>query len=159
MAYKSKARKIRDALVTILQGINYDAGTGNEPAFGIVTADPSLESDEEPYALVYPGLINNNLVATGEMDRSVGFAVFVVLKMETDSRNQLQTYDYMTDLTELILDTIDEGDFTDVLNTVDSSLGTWMMEATRGTFKPAKSNSGAILLCQIDVAIHYSKDL
>lgn len=158
-AYKSKARKLRDALVTVIQGINYDAGGGSEPAFALVTGDPSQEFNQEPYALVYPAPINSTKGATGQQDREVTFQILVLLNMETGARTQSQTYDYMYDLTELILDALDAGDFHDVLNTVDPTLGTWLMDASRGTFVPADTKSGAALLCTIDVAVNYSQYL
>lgn len=158
-AYKAKSRKIRDALVTILQGLTYDAGGGAEPAFALVTGDPSLEFQQEPFALVFPAPILSTKAATGQNDREVQFSLLVLLNMEGGGRTQNSTYNYMYDLTELIMDALDKGDFHDVLNTADPTLGTWLMDSSRGTFLPAETKSGAALLCTIDVSVTYSLDL
>lgn len=159
-AYKSQARGIKDALVTLLSGVQLDAGHGAEPAFGLVTDDPSMTfTGNEPFVMVYPAPSNDTKAAIGQNDREVAFIVIVVLSMENKQRTQVQTYDYMYDLTELILDCFDEGDFTDALNRTDTTLHTWIMNATRSTFLPAEAKAGAILLCNIDVAVTYSKDL
>ncbi len=159
MAYKGKTRHIRDALVTLLQGVTYDAGGGSEPAFGLVTADPSQEFTTEPFCLVYPAMSQDVKGATGQNDRTAAFAIFVMLNMETGTRTQAQTYNYMSDLTDLILDALDEGDFNDSLNISDNTLGTWLMDASRSDFRPAETKGAAVLLCSIDVAITYSKNL
>lgn len=158
-AYKSKSRHIRDALIVLLQGINYDAGGGSEPAFGLVTSNPSAETNQEPYALVYPAQIADTKGAVGQNDRAVGYAIFIELNLETANRTQDQTFNYMYDLTELVLDTLDSGDFHDSLNAQDSSIGTWLMDVSRSTFRPAKSKTGAVLLCTIDITVSYSKNL
>lgn len=158
-AYKSQARKIRDALVTVISGINYDTGSGPEQAFQLVTGDPATEFNQEPYALVYPAPIDSIKGATGQQDRTVAFKILILLNMENGARTQSQTYNYMFDLTELVLDVLDEGDFHDTLNTIDNTLGTWIMNASRGTFVPAETKAGAALLCTIDIAVSYSKDL
>jgi hypothetical protein len=158
-AYKSKARKLRDALVTVIAGIQYDTGSGPSQAFQLVTGDPSAAFNQEPYALIYPAPINSTKGATGQQDRNVTFQIIVLLEMENEARTQSQTYNYMYDLTELVLDSLDSGDFHDVLNTADPTLGTWLMDASRGTFVPATVPSGTVLLCTIDVAISYSIDL
>lgn len=159
MAYKGKSRHIRDALVTLLQGVTYDAGGGPEPALGIVTADPSAEFSAEPFCLVLPGPIDNIMVTTSQNDRTVHFSVLLMLTMETVNRTRAATYNYMEDLTDLLMDTLDEADFHDQLNTVDNTIGTWLMATNRGEFVPGESKSGAVLLCTLDVTVSYSKDL
>ncbi len=158
-AYKGKIRRIRDALVGILQGVAYDAGGGAEPAFGLVTSDPALEFTKEPFCLVFPAPSTDAKGAVGQQDRTVAFAIFITLSMETATRTQQQTYDYMSDLTDLILDGIDEGDYIDSLNTIDPTLGTWLMQATRSNMQPGETKGGAVLLCSIDISVTYSKNL
>jgi hypothetical protein len=160
-AFKSVSRHIRDAVITLLEGVRYDAGSGAEAAFDLVTNDPSAEFSGEPFCLVYPGKLETKKAAIGLQDRTVNLAVFIELSLESDTsgRTQGQTYDYMYDLTELALNALDEGDFTGVLNTEDNTILNWIMNATVGTMRPAKTNAGAVLLCQIDVAISYQYDL
>lgn len=159
MAYKSKSRKIRDALIGILNAVSYDAGGGAEPAFALVTGDPSTEFAQEPYALVYPAPTLDSKGATGQNDREVQFEILLLLSMQNGQRTQSQTYNYMYDLSELVLDALDEGDFTDALDTQDASIGAYLMDAKRSSFIPADVKGGAVLLCTIDVSISYAKNL
>lgn len=163
-AFKSQARHIRDAVIQVLQGIQYDAGSGPEPAFdpdaNPVTSNPADELKGEPFCLVYPGKLETKKAARGIQDRTVNLCVFLELSLESSTgRTQAQTYDYMYDLTELVLNALDEGDYTDALHSDDSTIVNWIMNASVGTMRPAKSKVGVVLLCQIDVAIKYSFDL
>ncbi len=153
--YKSKSRRIRDALVSRIAGIQLNG----ESAFETATADPSVAFDKEPYALVFPAPSTDEKSQIGQQDRTVAFAVIILLKMEGTTRTQLETYDYMYDLTELVLDQLDEDDFQDALNQEEDSLGTWILNATRSSFTPAEAKGGAALLCTIDVEVSYSKNL
>lgn len=158
-AFKAVSLHIRDAIIELLQDITFDAGSGAEAAFGLVTNDPAAEFDQEPYCLVYPGKLDTKKAAVGLQDRDVYFAIFIELTLETKNRTQAQTYDYMYNLSELVLNALDVGDFTGVLNTEDSTIVNWILNASRSTMKPAKTKAGAVLLCQIDACVSYSMDL
>lgn len=158
-AYKSKARHIRDAVIALLQALTYDTGGGAESAFALVTGDPSQEFGEEPYALVYPAQITDTKGATGQADRAVGFAIFIMLSTENKQRTQNATYNYMYDLEEIVLDALDSADFHDSLNATDNTIGTWLMDIQTGGLVPADTKSGGVLLCTINLIVSYSKNL
>ena len=164
-AFKSVSRHLRDALIEVLQGIQYDAGSGPEQAFQLVDGNPSDEFDQEPYALVYPADLINTKSQTGEQDRNLQFEIFLLLKLEnglnadSSARTQEQTYDYMYDLAELVLNALDEADWNDTLHSDDVTIVNWILNASRGTFLPAKMKAGAVLVCTIHVSVEYSFDL
>jgi hypothetical protein len=158
-AYKGMTRKVRDALITILQGITYDAGSGAEPAFGLVTRDPKSENGQEPYVLIWSIPSRSAVVAVGQVDRTLNYAIFIELTLESTSRTQAQTIDYMSDLTDLTMDALNEADYNGQLHTIDNTIQNWILTVTKSDFKPAKSKNGAVLLCQIDVCVSYSVDL
>ena len=78
--------------MTILQGVQLDAGSGAEPAFALVTGDPSSGFNQEPYALIYPATTTDTKGAYGQNDRTVNFAVLILLEMENGTRTQDATY-------------------------------------------------------------------
>lgn len=150
-----KPRRIKDALVTLLTGLQY----GGEDAFQLVTSDPSKEPDQEPWALVFPNEMLSVKGATGQQDRTVSFDILMSLNLEDNARTQSETYDYMYDLTDLVLSGLESSDFHDSLNAIDSSLGTWILDVPRAQFSPAESKNGLILLCIVNVGLTYSIDL
>lgn len=158
-AYEGMTRRVRDALISLINGITYDTGSGAEPAFGLVTADPKPENEAEPYVLVWSLPSKDVKGATGQQDRTLSYAVFVQLDLETATRTQAQTINYMSDLTDLIIDTLDEADYNGQLHTIDSQINNWILNTSRSDFKPAKAKSGAVLLCQITADVTYSRDL
>jgi succinate dehydrogenase flavin-adding protein (antitoxin of CptAB toxin-antitoxin module) len=158
-AFKAYARHIRDAVITLLESVTYDTGNGAEQAFSQVSSDPNAEFSGEPNCLVYPGKLETKKAARGMQDRTVNLCVFIELKLEKTGRTQAQTYDYMYDLTELVLNALDEGDYDGALNTEDSSIANWIMNATVGRMAPAKSKAGVVLLCRIDLAVSYQMAL
>lgn len=159
-AFKAVARHIQDAVIELLEGITYDTGSGPDQAFQLVTSDPGAEFSGEPYCLVYPGKLQTKKAARGLQDRTVNLAIFIELSLEAKSgRTQGETYIYMYDLTELTLNALDEGDYDNALNTEDNTITNWIMNATVGTMRPAKTKAGVVLLCQIDVSVSYQMDL
>lgn len=155
-AYVSTARSIKDALVTILGQIQLDAGSGPEAAFALVTDDPSAAFNQEPFCLVMPAKSDDVKAAVGVQDRTVAFTVIIVLSLENGQRTQPQTYDYMYDLVELTLDSLDNADWADTLNTLGVNLDTWFLNATKNEIVIGESKGAAILIGTIDVAVSYS---
>lgn len=159
MSTISMTRRLRDALVALIAQLQYDGGSGAEPAFSLVTGDPSQDFDSYPYCYVGPAPLMDTKGATGQNDREVQFVIITLLPLEGASITQSAQYDKMYDLCELVLDMLDEADYRDSLNTVDPTLGTWMMNATRSVPQPGTAKGGAVLIGSIDVSISYSKNL
>ena len=158
-AYLSPQRALKNALVSLLQTITYDAGSGPEQAFQLVTTDPKAEFDQEPYCFVHRIKTQSKLTQTGSNDRTVTFTLAIVLSLENGRRTQQATYDYMDDLTELTQNALDQADFTDALSSYQSTVNTYIVTADTNTPVPAQSKSGLVLLNTIDVAIKYVYDL
>lgn len=159
-AYKSNARILKDGLLALLSSIQYDAGNGEGSAFELVTDDPSGAITAEPYALVIPAPWEDIKGPVGQNDRTVCFTIVMLLSLEDKQRTQPQSYNMMEDLTELVLDALDESDFTDGLNQYNPDPKNWILESPKAHILPAEwKKGGAVLLCRIDVAIKYTKDL
>ncbi len=158
-AYVSPQRALKNALVSLVQTITYDTGSGPEQAFQLVTTDPKAEFDQEPYCFVHRVKTQSKLVQTASNDRTVTFTLVVVLSLENGQRTQQQTYDYMDDLTELVQNTLDTADFTDALSSYQNIVNTYIVAAETNTPVPGQSKGGLVLLNTIDVAIKYVYDL
>lgn len=158
-AYLSPTRALKNALVSLIQTIQYDAGSGPEQAFQLVTTDPKAAFDQEPYCYVHRTKTTSKVVQTGSNDRTVNFGAVIVLSLENDQRTQQQTYDYMDDLTELVQNSLDNADFTDALSQYQSAVNTYIVTAQTSEPVAAESNGGAVLINTIDIAIKYIFDL
>jgi hypothetical protein len=158
-AYNGMSKRIKNALKTVLTGITYDTGSSSEAAFVSVKGSTKGEFDGYPAVRVLPGDVTTDKASVAENDRGVAFIVRVHLLMENKPESEEDTYDWMYDLTDLILDTLDIGDYTGVLNSVDNTLDTLMLNATRGDWMVAETNAAAVLLCDVNLNVRYSKRL
>lgn len=150
-----KSRSIKDALVQVLSEIQ----NGDEPAFVEVTDSTSKDFEGHPSVRVLPNYIENNKGSMSQNDRDVWFQVVVHLKLEDVTKVQSETIDQMYDLTDLIMDTLDEADFNNTLAEKDRTIGTYMMDADRADWDVVESKGGALLMLVIGVQVSYSKDL
>ena len=64
----------------------------------------------------------------------------------------------MYDLTDLIINTLDRGDYVGALENIDPDLGTWMLNATRGDWYVTDTAVGNVLMCDVNIEVKYSKD-
>lgn len=156
--YNGKSKRIKNALMEMLSGIKYDAGPGPEDAFVIVTDSTKEEFDGYPVLQVLPDAPSNEKAAMGQNDRGLNLVLRTHLPLE-ETEEGSPTIDKMYDLTDLILDTLDEGDFDNALNESDPTLGTWILDANRGIWEPIQTAAGVVMLCDINVEVKYSKDL
>jgi hypothetical protein len=157
-AYNSQAKRIKNALKTLLSGIQYDAGSGNEPAFVSVLDNTTGEFDGYPSLRVLPGDLDTEKASVAENERTAAYVIYVHLPLEATPATEGATYDKMYDLTDLILDCLDEGDFDNSLTAIDSTIGVHFLDAQRGDWLVNDSKGGAILICRIDVQVRYSKN-
>lgn len=164
-AYNSKPKRIKNGLIQMLSQIQYDAGGGNEAAFVAVLGKARGDFTGYPIVRVLPDQLLTGKAAVSVNDRTAMFVCQVHLLLEDQDTNgtpidEAAIYDKMYDLTELILDALDEGDFQNALNTIDSTIGEYILNATRGEWLVATdTKGGAVLVCQVYVEIKYSKDL
>src|SRR5947209_1024044 len=81
-SYKGKSRQIKDALITVLSGIQLDAGSGPEPAFLSVLDTATGEFDGYPSIRVLPGQVDTTKSSVSQNDRAVAFIARVHLPLE-----------------------------------------------------------------------------
>jgi hypothetical protein len=149
---KSKIRSIKDALVTLLSGIHVDG----EPAFVEVKGHPRGEFDGYPGVRVLPRKpIDNEKGAMAEQDRTNSF----IVRVHMPSTDEGGEFDKMYDLTELIIDTLDQADQDDALNEIDSSIGTYLLNTTGGDWFEQNTQAGLVIMADINVEVGYSKEL
>ena len=146
MAPSSKA--IKNALVTLLDGLEL----GGEPAFIDVKGYPTSMFDGMPSVFVMPADQTTEKAAVSQNDRTVAFVITTHVAEKTDGSD----YDYLYDLTDLIINALDNADYDD---TFSATLGTYLLNASRGDWYKADTQAGPALIVDINVAISYSKDL
>jgi|SRR5215203_1706413 len=157
-AYNGQSKRIKNALKTLVQGIQYDAGTGNEPAFVSVLDNTTGEFDGYPSLRVLPGDLDTEKASVAENERTAAYVLYVHLPLEESPATEAATYDKMYDLTDLIIDCLDEGDVDNSLSAIGPTLGVHFLDAQRGDWIVNTSKGGAILICRIDVNVRYSKN-
>src|SRR5688500_15917120 len=131
-AYNGKSKRIKNALKTLLGGIQYDIGSGNEPAFVSVLDNTTGEFDGYPSLRVLPGDLDTEKASVAENERTTAYVIYVHLPLESKPATEAATYDKMYDLTDLILDCLDEGDYDNSLSAIDSTIGVQFLDAQRG---------------------------
>lgn len=157
-AYSGKSKRIKNALVTLMSGVQYDAGSGNEPAFVSVLDNTQGEFTGYPSLRVLPNDVTNEKYSTHQSDRTVAFVARVHIPLEETPESEAAAFDKVYDLTDLIIDAIDVADSDGTLNTLDATLGVLLMDADRGDWTVQVGQSGVMLLCDVNVTVRYSKN-
>lgn len=148
-----KSRSIKDALVTLISGIEYQS----EPAFTEVVGNPDTAFDGYPSVRVLPGKLATVKGSTGQNDKTPDYIVRT--HIEVDNNDWQPAIDQAYDLTDLIVDTLDTADNQGTLNTIDPSLGLLKVNATGGEWFPQETQAGVVLMCDINVEVTYSRNL
>jgi hypothetical protein len=65
----------------------------------------------------------------------------------------------MYDLTDLVIDTLEHGDYIGKLSQIDPTIQTWMMNVPQSRWYVGVGKPGALLLAEITVELTYSKDV
>lgn len=159
MAYKGNNRKIKDALISMLQGITYDTGSGPEPAFVNVLDNTKYEFEGYPSVLVLPNTLASTTAQSAQMDHTVSFATIMHFSLSDPATIETATYNQMYDLTDLIVDTVEHGDYIGQLSTIDPTITNWRMDVKQARWYVATGKIGALLLCNVDIEVTYSKDV
>lgn len=159
-AYKGRNRRIKDALVTILTGINYDpGGTGAEPAFVSVLDNTKDKFEGYPAVTILPNNLGSATGSNTEKEHTVDFAIFTHLPVEDSNTVESALYNQMYDLTDLIIDTLEHADFINTLGTADPTIQNLKMEVPQTRWFIAQGKSGGLLIVNVDVQITYSIDV
>lgn len=144
----SKTRDIRDALVGLIQPLQLDG----ESAFVEVKGHPNGQFDGFPSVRVLPLDIDREKGAFRQVDPTVAFTVRTHVPEKDDGSD----FNYMYELTDLLMDALDEADATDALH---ETLDSYNMSAARGSWGYEDTQEGVVLFAEINVAVTYSKDL
>lgn len=144
------SRAIKDGLIAILQAIQYQG----EPAFTEVRGHPRGEFDSYPSVSVLPGDQATEKVAYGQNDRTPSYIIRTQLKATNDGTE----FDYMYELTDLIIDALDSADFDGVLSAAPDVPPVNILNASRADWFEGDSQAGPLLICDVDVSVEYSKD-
>lgn len=150
-----KSRSIKNALLQLLKDIQYEG----EPAFANVTDDTSTDFEEYPVLRLLPDFIENEKGAMSQNDRTVNLQAVVMLPLEDPAHIQAQVIDQIYDLTDLVLDALDQGDFRSRLEQIDPTIGTFILSATMANWEPVDTKAGAQIMMVINISAEYSLDL
>lgn len=146
------SRKIKDALKEVLEDVEYKG----QPAFVAVKGSPDDEFDGYPSIRVLPGDQASERSTQSQNDQTVRYIVRTHVEYGSDSE---AAFDHMYDLTDLIIDTLNEADFANKLQEIDEDIPTFMMNADRGDWFDSDTQAGVVLMCDVNVEVTYSKDL
>jgi hypothetical protein len=162
-AYKGNSRKIKDGLIQILQGITYgdpDPLTGVlQPAFVQVMDNTKDEFEGYPSVRVLPNVLTSATADNIDVDHTVSFAVIMHFPLSSPTNVESATYNQMYDLTDLIIDTTEHADYIGKLSTIDPTFTNWIMSVKQATWRVASGKTGAMLLCNVNVEVSYSKSV
>jgi len=143
----SKSKTIKNALITLLKGLQLNG----EAAFVAVKGHPRGSFDGFPQVRVLPGDQTTEKGAYGQNDRTVSLTARVHIPYTDDGSE----FDYMYELTDLILDALDTEDYSGSFN---SDNGTYVLNTQRGDWFDEDTPTGPVLTCEVSVDVSYSKD-
>lgn len=157
-AYNGASKRIKNALVTMLQGLTYDTGGGEEPAFQSVRDNTQQRFEGYPALTVLPGDVTTEKESTRQNLKAVAYLLTVHLQFENTPESESAAYDQMYDLTDILIDKLDAADAAGELHTIDGGITTHILNATRGDWYLAPAKSGVILLCDVNVELRYTQN-
>jgi hypothetical protein len=158
-AYNGKSKRIKNALVALVEGIQYDTGSGGGQAFEQVIGSSHAAFEGWPNAQVLPGDVTVEKPTVNQADRTPAYFVRIRLPLEDTQQAQDAAYDQMYDLTDLVIDAVDQADYDGSLQDGTGLIAITMMNATRGDWIIEPSSNGINLVCDVNVQITYSIDL
>lgn len=151
-------RRIKDAIVTMLTGLEYDAGNGPDKAFQNVIDNTHDDFDAQPIARVLPDGFTSSTAQSYQTDHKVSFSVIVTWALQDPRDVESDLYNAMYDITDLVADLIESGDYQGALSGIDPTIQSWMMNFNKANWKVATGKVGAVLLCEMNISVTYSQD-
>ncbi|MGO4470336.1 hypothetical protein AB4Y95_00155 [Arthrobacter sp. M-10] len=158
-SYKGDSRKIKDGLVQILQGITYDGGSGQEPAFAQVITDSRDQFEASPTVMILPTGLTSQTSTNVEFDHTNSFSLWIFLSITDPEAVESAVFDQMLDLVDLVVDTTEHADRIGQLSTIDPTFQNWMMNIARSRIYVSGGKGGAYLVADMTVQVSYSKDV
>ena len=145
---ESKSRDIKNALVTLISGLTQDG----EPAFVSVEGHSIGKFDGYPSVQVLPGRQDTEKAAQNQNDRTPVYEI----RTHVEATETGSEFDYMYELTDLLIDALDQADHDDAFRAVT---GTYLLNVTQGDWDYIETQAGTVLVFAINVEVTYSKDL
>lgn len=158
-SYKGMNRRLKDALVTILSAVQYDAGGGPENAFAQVIDNTHDEFEQSPTLRILPNRLASITGSDTQKDHTVSLSAIMDFPLQDPANIESTTYNQMYDLVDLVVDTIEHADYIGQLSEIDPLIKNWKMDVTQATLSLAGTKEGAALLCNINIELTYSKDV
>ncbi len=147
------SRRIKDALVTLLSGLQY----GGEPAFIQVLDNTKDEFKGYPSIRVLPSTLSSTDGDSASRDHTVEYAAIMHFQLQSQTDVESDVYDQMYDRTDLIVNTLEHGDQENELNEIDSGIQDWIMSVPSANWYVGQSKAGALLLCNVIIRVTYSQ--
>ena len=158
-AYNSMNKRIKNALVLLATSIQYDVGQGLEPAFTQVLDNNRQVFDGWPNVSVLPGKLQVQRDTTHQADKIPSYILRIRIPMEDSNISQSAAYSYMYDLTDLLIDAFLMADNQQSLTDSQGLIAITMMDTSLGDWLEVPSSQGSVLICDVNIAITYSKNL
>lgn len=157
--YNGKAKRIKNSLVALLTGIQYDAGSGPEDAFQQVLGSNYGTFTGWPNVQVLPGHEAVTVVTTHQNDKAPDYIIRVRIALEDTSQSQDAAFEQMYDLSDLMIDAISDADHDSTLNDSEGTLGVYMMNINQGDWAILPTNGGLCLAFDLIVQVTYARDM
>jgi hypothetical protein len=85
--------------------------------------------------------------------------VIISWPLEDPSNVEKDLYNSMYDLTDVIVNALEHDDHIGQLSVIDPTIQDWMMNVNSAKWHAAVGKTGALLICDINVAVSYSQDV
>ena len=149
------SRRIKDALVLLAQGLQYDG----EQAFQQVVDNDRQAFSGWPSLQVLPNDLMLERESTDQSDKTVGFFYRIWIPLEDTDESQTSAWNQLLDLSDILVDAIADTDSEQSLADGQGLISVMMMDAQRAGWLELPTKSGASLVCDVTVTIRYSKNL
>lgn len=153
MDTRGMSRRIKDALVTIAQGIQYNG----EPAFVSVLDNSQDEFEGYPSLVILPNQIGVSDVDNVDRDHTVSYTAIMHWPLSGPAVVPQDVFNQMYDLTDLVLYALEHGDYSGELSQIDDQIQSWMLNTTQARWYNGQSKSGALLLCAFNIEVSFSQ--
>ena len=149
---RGMSRRIKDAIVSILAGIEYEG----ETAFVSVLDNTKDEFTGYPSVRVLPSELSSSELDSADRDHAVEYAAIMHFPLNSPTDVDSEVYDRMYDLTDLIINTLELHDQDGGLSAIDPEIQAWLMSVPSARWYVGQSEAGALLLCNVTIKVRYS---
>jgi hypothetical protein len=144
----SKSKDIRDGIISVIEPIQRDG----EDAFMDVLGHTHGQFDSFPSVRVLPVQVDPERAAYRQSDRTVAFIARTYVEVKNDGSD----FDMMYELTDLIVDALEKADAD---NTFHQDLATYQMAVSQGEWSEEETQSGTLLMADVNIEVTYSHNV